>query len=191
MLAASSHDRVAGIAMASACFHQCVLRKGAGTPAHDAVARLEAGDTVADRDDLAGAFSADGLPGAGLAVQAMAQHELTAVQRGGMHAHQELARPRLRERRVAQFEHGFRVGHLHPLGLHRLHSQGRHSAVSSRTSGSDARRQQAAVMARGLRLAKLRHDQRVELGFELLVRQRPLERADGVLDEHVHTPPVA
>ena len=58
---------------------------------------LKPATLVADRDDLASAFSADSLPAAGLAVQAMAQHELAAVQRGGMHAHQQLARARLRD----------------------------------------------------------------------------------------------
>ena len=46
-----------------------------------------------DGDDLAGAFAADRLPGAGLAVQAMAQHELAAVEGRGVHAHQQLAGP--------------------------------------------------------------------------------------------------
>ena len=119
MLAASSHDRAGGAAIASACFHQRVFRKRSAAPAHHAIARLEAGDFRPDGDDLAGTFAADRLPGAGLAVQAMAEHELAAVERRGVHAHQQLRRSRLGHRRLAQIEHGFRVGHLHPVGLHR------------------------------------------------------------------------
>ena len=77
--------------MASAASISAYSRERAGAAAHDAIARLEAGDAGADRDDLARAFAADRLPGAGLAVQAMAEHELAAVERGGMHAHQQLA----------------------------------------------------------------------------------------------------
>ncbi len=106
-------------------FHQRVLGKRAGATAHHTVARLEASDAVADRDDLAGTFAADGFPRAGLAMQAVAEHELTAIQRGSVHTHQQLARCRLRQRRVAQFERGGRVGHLHPPGLHRRVPSGR------------------------------------------------------------------
>ena len=119
MLAASSHDRRRRHGHRLGRFHQRVLGERAGATAHDAVARLEAGDVRPDGDDLAGAFAADRLPGAGLAVQAMAQHELAAVERRGVHAHQQLRRPRLGHRRLAQIEHGVRVGHLHPAGLHR------------------------------------------------------------------------
>ena len=123
--------------MASASFDQRVFRERPGAPAHHAVARLEAGDFRPDGDDLAGAFSADGLPGAGLAVQAMAQHELAAVERRGVHAHQQLRRSRLGHRRLAQIEHGFRVGHLHPVGLHRCLPNVMFSGVWQRTATPD------------------------------------------------------
>ena len=48
----------------------------------------------------------------------MAQHELSAVEGRGVHAHQQLRRSGLGHRCLAQIEHGFRVGHLHPVGLH-------------------------------------------------------------------------
>ena len=99
---------LAGTAMASAA---SISAYSENAPAQRPITRspgLKPADLGADRDDLAGAFAADGLPGAGLAVQAVAQHELAAVERRGVHAHQQLLRSRLGHRRLAQFEHRVR-----------------------------------------------------------------------------------
>ena len=100
MLAACSHDNVDGTAMASSLLHQRVFRKCAGAPAHDAVAHRECRNAVADGNDFTGALSPNGLPCAGLAVQAMAHDEFTAIQRGSVHAHQELTQCRPGDRSV-------------------------------------------------------------------------------------------
>ena len=91
MLAACSHDRLGGHRHRLGRLHQRVLRERRRAAAHDAVAGTKAGDVGADGDDLARAFAADRLPAAGLAVQAVAEQELAAVQRGGVHAHEQLA----------------------------------------------------------------------------------------------------
>ena len=71
--------------------HQRVLRERRRAAAHDAIAGPKAGDVGADGDDLARAFAADRLPAAGLAVQAVAEQELAAVERSGVQAHEQLA----------------------------------------------------------------------------------------------------
>ena len=98
--------------------HQRVFRKCAGAPAHDAVAHRECRNAVADGNDFTGALCPNGLPCAGLAVQAMAHDEFPAIQRGSAHAHQELTQCRPGDGSVPQIDHGIRVGHLHPVGLH-------------------------------------------------------------------------
>ena len=95
MQAASSHDSAVRDGHGFGRFHERVLGERAGAPPHDAVAALEAADAGPDRNDLAGAFAADRLPGPGLAVQAMSRHELAAVEACGVHPHEQLRRARL------------------------------------------------------------------------------------------------
>ncbi len=98
-------------------FHQRVLRERTGAATHDAVARPECGHVGAGIDDLAGAFGADLLPLAGL-VQAVAAHELAAVERSGVHAHQQLARVGHGHRSLARLERSAGIARLHPDRLH-------------------------------------------------------------------------
>ena len=99
-----------------ACVHHRVLRECPGAAAHHALADLQAGDTRAQRNDLAGAFDARGL--GVTALDQPAGNELAAVQRRGMHLQQQLAGAGVRGGPVAQLKHGVRAFHVQGIGLH-------------------------------------------------------------------------
>ncbi len=101
--------------------HQRELGEGAGAAAHDPVSGPKAPRPGADRDHLARTLAADRLPASRLAVQAVAEQELAAVERGGAHPHQKLRRPGHRHGRVAPLQRRGAVGHLHPPRLHDGH----------------------------------------------------------------------
>ena len=120
MLAAASHDRAGGTAIASASSISAYSENDASASAHDAIARFEAGDLQRRRRRPRRRLphrwpsSVPALP-----CRPWPSTNSPRLRDAACILHEQLARPGLGHRRLAHFEHGFRVGHLHPPGLHR------------------------------------------------------------------------
>jgi hypothetical protein len=98
--------------------HHRVLRERARATAHDALSDAEALGARTELGDLARAFHADRLGGAGL-LQAMPEDELAAIERGRAHLHQHLPRPGLGHGDLTQLDMRRVGGGLHRIGFHR------------------------------------------------------------------------
>src|SRR3989454_1479117 len=100
--------------------HQRVLGEAARAAPHHGVAGREAGDALPGLHDFARALAAARLGGgAGLAAQ-----QFAAGQRGGVHAHEQLARFRLGRGRIAELDGGAGRAGRDPVGLHARSSRG-------------------------------------------------------------------
>ena len=99
-------------------FHHGAQGKGAWASAHDALAQRKTCDICAYLQDRSGTLQAHGLRHIGLAMQTVADDELTSVQAGRMHLNANLCRPQCRLGAFHNFDHGLVIQGFDGIGLH-------------------------------------------------------------------------